>query len=51
MGKKRFREVYEQVILFLFVLIQAYKAILMELYPTDSVNPNPKFKKLILVYN
>jgi len=41
----------------LSVLIQAYKATLKVLYPTDLLdlnfcpNPNPKFKKLILVYN
>jgi len=57
MGKKGFRKVYGQLILCLSVLIQAYKAILMALYPTDSVNLNfcpdlnPKFKKLILVHN
>jgi hypothetical protein len=56
MGKKGFREVYGQLILCLSVLIQAYKVILMTLYPTDSghlisANPNPKFKKLILVQN
>jgi len=38
-------------------LIQAYKDILMALYPTDPVNhnscpdPDPKLKKLILVHN
>jgi hypothetical protein len=57
MGKKGFRKVYGQLIFCLSVLIQAYKAILMELHPTDPVNnnsclnPNPKFKKLILVHN
>jgi hypothetical protein len=57
MGKKGFREVYAQLVLCLSVLIQAYKDILMALYPTDSVNhnsclnPNPKFKKLILAHN
>ena len=57
MGKKGFREVYAQLILCLSVLIQAYKAILMALYTRDPVNlnfylnPNPKFKKLILVHN
>ena len=56
-GKKGFREVYGQLVLCLSVLIQAYKAILMVLYPTRSLNhnsclnPNPKFKKLILVHN
>ena len=56
-GKKGFREVYDQLILYLSVLIQVYKAILMALYPTDPINlnfcpnPNPKFKKLILVQN
>jgi len=37
------------------MLIKAYKAILMAIYPSDPVNPNfgpnPKFKKLILVHN
>jgi len=42
---------YAQLILCLSVLIQAYKAILMALYPTDPINPNPMFKKLILVHN
>ena len=55
MGKKGFREVYGLLILCLYVLIQAFKAILIALYPTDTVNPNffpnPKFKKLILVHN
>jgi len=57
MGKKGIQEVCAQLILCLSVLIRAYKAILMALYPTDSVNlnfcpdPNPKFKKLILVHN
>jgi len=57
MGKKGFREVYAQLILCLSVLIQVYKAILMALYPTDPLdlnfclNPNPRFKKLILVHN
>ena len=57
MGKKGFQEVYGQLILCLSVLIQAYKVILMALYPTDPVNhniclnPDPKFKKLILVHN
>ncbi len=41
------------MILCLSVLIQAFKAILLALYPTDPVNSNfchnPKFKKLILV--
>jgi len=40
MGEKGFREVYGQLILCLSVLIQAFKAILMALYPTDPVNPN-----------
>jgi len=41
MGKKGFREeIYGQLTLCLSVLIQAYKAILMDLYPTDHVNPN-----------
>ncbi len=40
MGEKGFREVYAQMILCLSVLIQAYKAILMALYPSDPVNPN-----------
>jgi len=40
MGKKGFREVYGQLILSLSVLIRAYKAILMVLYPIDPVNPN-----------
>jgi len=57
MGKKGFREVYGQLVLCLSVLIQGYKAILMALYPTDSVNlnfcpnPTPNLKKLILVHN
>jgi hypothetical protein len=57
MGKKGLREVYGQLVLCLSVLIQAYKAILMALYPTDSVNLNfctninPNLKKLILVHN
>ena len=57
MGENGFREVYAQLILCLSVLIQAYKAILKVLYPTDPVNlniyanPDPKFKKLILVHN
>ncbi len=57
MGKKGFLEVYSLLILCLSVIIQAYKAILMALYPSDPVhpnfcpNPNPKFKKLILVHN
>jgi len=57
MGKKGFQEVYAQLVLCLSVIIQAYKVILMALYPTDTVNhnfcliPNPKFKKLILVHN
>jgi len=55
MGKKGFREVNGQLILCLPALIQPCKAILMTIYPPDPVNlnfgPNPKFKKLILVYN
>jgi len=41
----------------LSVLIQAYKDILMAFYPTDTLshnfcnNPDPKFKKLVLVHN
>jgi len=46
---------YGQLILCSSILIQAYKAILIALYPTDPINPNfcpnPKFKKLILVHN
>jgi hypothetical protein len=57
MGKKGFREVHGQLVISLSVLIQVYKAILRALYPTDPVNhnyylnPDPKFKKLILVHN
>jgi len=57
MGKKGLREVYAQLILCLSVLIQTYTDVLMALYPIDSVNlnfcpdPDPKFKKLILVHN
>jgi len=50
MRKKGFREVYAKLILCLSVLIQASKAILMALYPTDPVNPNfypnPSLKSL-----
>jgi len=48
--------VYGQLILCLAVLIRAYKAVFIALYPTDHVNPNffpapnPKFKKLNLVH-
>jgi transposase len=57
MGKKGFQEVYALLILCLSVLIQAYKAILIALHPTDPVNhnsclnPDTKFKNLILVHN
>jgi len=56
-GKKGFREVYWLLTFCLSVLAQAYRAILMALYRRNPVNPNfcpnpnPKFKKLILVHN
>jgi hypothetical protein len=53
MGEKGFREVFAPLILYLSVLIQAYKAILAASCPRNPVNsnfyPNPKFKKLILL--
>ena len=57
MGKKGLREVYGKFSICLSVLTQAYKAILMAFYPTESINlksvtnSNPNWKKLILVHN